>query len=194
MNLLYFFDLYTQNLKWIAVAFVVIAGISVSFDSERWDHVAADFVICWLCYVLLLVIGSLIGTPLARAICDGLFLTIVLCKDVVNGRSLGKRIGSGVQVVNATSGKLVSPLLSIIRNVFELFWFIDFIPWVLGGRRICDYLLNTKVVEGDKMDYSCKTYYVFTRAMLFWILMCFLVCTGVIYLLRYKAEWLLSLV
>lgn len=195
MNSLYFYDLYIQNLKWMTVAAVILAGVSSSSRmAPQRDCVAADLVITWLCGLMIRFIGFLIGTPLAIAITEGLFLTVVLCKDVVNGRSLGKRIGNNMQVVYASTGKPVSPLLSIIRNVFELFWFVDFIPWLLGGSRLADYMLNTKVVQVDDYGYLCRTYYIFTRDMLFWILTCFVVCTGVMYLLRNKLEWLLSFI
>ena len=77
----------------------------------------------------------------------GLFgLSLYLCKDAFNGRSVGKRMLK-LQVVHNETEVAASPLRCFIRNLFCGLWPVEVIVTVASpGRRIGDLVAGTKVV------------------------------------------------
>lgn len=74
---------------------------------------------------------------------------VYFCKDIVNGRSIGKRI-TKTQVIDNKTGQVASPLKCFIRNIFCVIWPIEGIATLINpSRRIGDRVAGTKVVLFD---------------------------------------------
>ncbi|MFT3981778.1 MAG: RDD family protein [Ferruginibacter sp.] len=76
-------------------------------------------------------------------------LSLYFCKDIVNGRSLGKRILK-LQVVDNSTGQVASPLQYFVRNLFCIIWPIEVLVTLNNpNRRIGDRVAGTKVIVYD---------------------------------------------
>lgn len=70
----------------------------------------------------------------------------LICKDVIGKRSIGKRV-TGLKILN-TNGKEPTYKQLIIRNIFMIWWPIEFIIVLFFDKpRLDDKLAKTKVVE-----------------------------------------------
>ena len=78
----------------------------------------------------------------------GIILLIIeigfLCKDVIGGQSIGKKIVH-IKVVNEDESK-ANLLQLIIRNITILIWPIEVIIFLLGKRKIGDVISKTMIV------------------------------------------------
>jgi uncharacterized RDD family membrane protein YckC len=73
-------------------------------------------------------------------------VALYLCKDSINGRSIGKR-ASKLQVVDISTGQAVSPIKCFIRNIFCIIWPVEAIVALINtNRRIGDRVAGTQVV------------------------------------------------
>jgi uncharacterized RDD family membrane protein YckC len=71
------------------------------------------------------------------------------CKDILNGRSIAKRILK-LQVVDNTTGQPASPLKCFIRNLLCVLWPIEVIVAMTNPeRRLGDRIAGTKVIKFD---------------------------------------------
>jgi uncharacterized RDD family membrane protein YckC len=80
----------------------------------------------------------------------GLFgLALYFCKDIINGRSIAKRI-LNLQVVDNTTERVASPLQCFVRNLFCALWMIEVIVAMTNrSRRLGDRVAGTKLVNYD---------------------------------------------
>jgi uncharacterized RDD family membrane protein YckC len=80
----------------------------------------------------------------------GLFgFALYFCKDIINGRSIAKRILK-LQVVNNKTGQVATPLQCLVRNIFCVLWIIEVIVALTNtSRRIGDRVAATKLVHYD---------------------------------------------
>jgi uncharacterized RDD family membrane protein YckC len=86
------------------------------------------------------------GTPMYIALFG---LSLYYCKDIINGRSIAKRILK-LQVIDNKTGKVATPLQCFVRNVFCIFWIIEVIVAMINtNRRIGDRVAGTKLVPFD---------------------------------------------
>jgi uncharacterized RDD family membrane protein YckC len=76
---------------------------------------------------------------------------LYFCKDIVNGRSIAKRL-LHLQVVDNKTGQVASPMQSFVRNLFCIIWPIE-VPISLfnTSRRLGDRVAGTRVVEFDPL-------------------------------------------
>jgi uncharacterized RDD family membrane protein YckC len=75
---------------------------------------------------------------------------LYFCKDIINGRSIAKRI-LGLQVVNNASGKAASPFRCFLRNITCVLWPIEgIVALVNTSRRLGDRIAGTKLVKFDR--------------------------------------------
>ena len=81
-------------------------------------------------------------------IIEALLLTLVFCRDIFTGRSLGRRI-CGLSVVDADSFHPVSEFRALVRNLFIVVWPIELVVLFLKKRRLGDIVTHTDVVEGN---------------------------------------------
>ncbi|MDD4689335.1 MAG: RDD family protein [Eubacteriales bacterium] len=70
-----------------------------------------------------------------------------ICKDVIHGKSIGKRLMK-IKVLNQ-KGENPHIWQLIIRNITILIWPIEFILFALDKRRIGDIIAKTNVVIGE---------------------------------------------
>jgi uncharacterized RDD family membrane protein YckC len=74
---------------------------------------------------------------------------LYFCKDIINGRSIAKRI-LGLQVVNNATGKAASPFRCFLRNITCVLWPIEGIVAIVNtSRRLGDRIAGTKLVKFD---------------------------------------------
>ena len=81
----------------------------------------------------------------------------LFCKDCFGGASAGKRI-IGIQVIDANTGQIASPLKCVFRNLFYFLTFVECIAmyYSSNGLRIGDYASHTKVILYNKALQSPK--------------------------------------
>lgn len=90
------------------------------------------------------------GGPLLYVALFG--FALYFCKDIVNGRSIGKRT-TQTQVVDNNTGQVASPLKCFIRNIFCVIWPVEVIVTLTNpSRRIGDRVAGTKVVPYDPIN------------------------------------------
>lgn len=74
---------------------------------------------------------------------------LYFCKDIINGRSIAKRILK-LQLVDNETGEVASPLKCFIRNLLCIIWPIETIIALTNtSRRLGDRLAGTKLVPYD---------------------------------------------
>jgi uncharacterized RDD family membrane protein YckC len=80
----------------------------------------------------------------------GMFgFALYFCKDIVNARSIAKRILK-LQVVDNKTGQVATPLQCFVRNIFCIIWIIEVIVAMTNtNRRIGDRVVGTKLVHYD---------------------------------------------
>jgi uncharacterized RDD family membrane protein YckC len=88
---------------------------------------------------------------------DGPFLffallgfAIYLCKDIIHGRSIGKRV-TNTQVVDNKTGHPATPLQTLIRNITCIIWPVEVIIILVNPeRRIGDRIAGTRIALYDR--------------------------------------------
>jgi uncharacterized RDD family membrane protein YckC len=117
----------------IAMLFFFPAMISTFFDAFNVSHEQAGF--------------NFMQGPLQYI---GMFgFALYFCKDIINGRSIAKRILK-LQVVDNKTGQAATPLQCFVRNIFCVLWFIEvFVAMVNTSRRLGDRAAGTKLVYYD---------------------------------------------
>lgn len=101
---------------------------------------------------------------------SSLMLTLLLCKDCINGQSAGKRTMK-IQIVDEKSNKKVSNIRCIARNVFVIFWIIEVIVlFISKEKRLGDYVVKTKVIYNNKVEKAQLN-----KNILYTVLFCFCV-------------------
>jgi uncharacterized RDD family membrane protein YckC len=80
----------------------------------------------------------------------GMFgFALYFCKDILNGRSIAKRILK-LQVVDNTTGQPASPLKCFVRNLLCVLWPIEVIVAMTNPeRRLGDRIAGTKLIKFD---------------------------------------------
>ena len=74
---------------------------------------------------------------------------LYFCKDIINGRSIAKRI-LRLQVVDNVTGRVATPLQSFVRNIFCVLWPIEVIIAITNtSKRLGDRVAGTKLVPYD---------------------------------------------
>lgn len=75
-----------------------------------------------------------------------IMFSLFLCRDNLNGQSLGKRLMK-IQVVDNSTMQTVTSFKYILRNLFLCVWPIELILVLINGdRRLGDYVLKTKII------------------------------------------------
>ena len=80
----------------------------------------------------------------------GLFgFALYFCKDIINGRSIAKRI-LNLQVVDNKTGQVATPLQCFVRDIFCVLWIVEvFVAMANTSRRIGDRVAGTRLVHYD---------------------------------------------
>jgi Predicted membrane protein/domain len=74
---------------------------------------------------------------------------LYFCKDIINGRSIAKRILK-LQIVDNTTGQVATPLQCFVRNIFCVLWPIEVVVAMTNtSRRLGDIVAGTKLVYYD---------------------------------------------
>ena len=75
--------------------------------------------------------------------------SLYFCKDIINGRSIAKRILK-LQVVDNKTGQVATPLQCFVRDIFCVLWMVEvFVAMANTSRRIGDRVAGTKLVFYD---------------------------------------------
>ena len=83
---------------------------------------------------------------------SAMMVTMLLCKDCINGKSAGKRIMK-IEIANEKEGEKVSAVSCIVRNIFVVLWIIEILVlFISKEKRIGDYVAKTKVVSNSKVE------------------------------------------
>jgi uncharacterized RDD family membrane protein YckC len=128
----------------------------------RLKAVIIDFVfLCFIGLVLsivVIVIDHNSTYELGIYFVNAVLYAIILCKDIYNGQSLGKKI-MNLQVVDIHN-KDVSLYKLVLRNIFVFIWPIELILCIIGSDRLGDIIFKTKVVKIKKKEtlYSNNIY------------------------------------
>ena len=103
-----------------------------------------------------------------------LIYTMLFCRDIVNGQSLGKSLFK-IKVVDASTNEMPNLANIILRNVTIFVWFIDFVILIFNSKqRLGDFMANTKVVEvQERNTFSPRAFFRYTQIMV----ICFIVFT-----------------
>ena len=81
---------------------------------------------------------------------------LYFCKDILNGRSIAKRI-LNLQIVDINTGKAASPIKCFIRNIFCIIWPLEIIvSFVNTKKRIGDRVAGTELVEFNPLSEKPK--------------------------------------
>lgn len=125
--------------------------------------------------ILSWIVGILLSHNVSISIVD-FVVFFLLCKDCLNGASIGKRIFQ-LQVIDLKTLKAASPLKCILRNFCYTFWIIEFpcFLWKSDGKRIGDYLVGTTVVSGinpNTQENRKNTIITIAIALLIFTLLC----------------------
>lgn len=111
-----------------------------------------DLLIISMLISLLLFATQTVNSQFLTQFLSALMLTLLLCKDCINGQSVGKRIMK-IQVVDETTNKNISVVGCIVRNFFVFFWIVEFFVLLISkNKRIGDYVTKTKIVKNDNTE------------------------------------------
>lgn len=81
---------------------------------------------------------------------------VYFCKDIINGRSIAKRI-LNLQLVNNSTGQVASPIRCFVRNILCIIWPIEVIvAMITPSRRLGDRIAGTKLVIYDSTKVQPK--------------------------------------
>ncbi len=84
-------------------------------------------------------------------------MSLYICKDSINGRSIAKRI-LGHQIIDKKTGLVANPLKCFIRNLFIVIWPVEVIMVLINPTsRLGDKVAGTEVVYFDKEKEVIKT-------------------------------------
>jgi uncharacterized RDD family membrane protein YckC len=82
--------------------------------------------------------------------------SLYFCKDIVQGRSIAKRIFK-LQLVNARTGQPAGSIRCLVRNITTILWPIEVaVALVNNERRIGDFIAGTKLVPYDPNAHQTK--------------------------------------
>ena len=114
----------------IVMIFFVPGMISNFSDAVKVSHEPTDF--------------NPMGGPMMYMTLFG--FALYFCKDIINGRSLAKRILK-LQIVDNKTGQVATPLQSLVRNIFCIIWIIEVIVAMTNtSRRLGDRVAGTKLI------------------------------------------------
>jgi hypothetical protein len=89
------------------------------------------------------------GTEFYIALLFLLGIALLLCKDIVNERSIAKRVIK-LQLVNHRTGQVAQPWQYVVRNLLLIIWPIEVIVAMIDPeRRLGDRLAGTRLVRYD---------------------------------------------
>lgn len=125
----------------IAVLFFIPGMISGFSDSLKVSHEQTDF--------------DFMQGPMRYIGILG--VALYFCKDIINGRSIAKRILK-LQIVDNATGRVATPLQCFVRNIFCVLWPIEVIVAITNtSRRLGDIVAGTKLLYYDPTLEQPKT-------------------------------------
>ena len=121
-----------------------------SQSKSRWKALGIDVAVVLFVWMLLHIVFDHLLKPhihcyfIRHQIQLAVVFALFLCKDLVNGQSIGKRICK-LRVVG-DNGNEPTPWRLYLRNVFAIVFFIEAIFLLSGNKRAGDIACNTRVV------------------------------------------------
>ena len=112
----------------------------------------------------ILVLMSVFEQNYLMKISFSFMFSLLLCKDNLNGQSLGKRLLK-IQVVDNDSLQKTTSFKYILRNLFLCVWPIELLIVLINGeKRLGDYIANTKIIittETEPLKFKMKDLIIF---------------------------------
>lgn len=72
---------------------------------------------------------------------SAMMVTMLLCKDCINGKSAGKRIMK-IEIANEKEGEKVSAVSCVVRNIFVVLWIIEILVLLYQKRNELETMLR----------------------------------------------------
>ena len=117
-------------MTFIAVVFLLPTMISDMFSNLTPSHEPTDFNFWGGSTMYLGMFG----------------FALYFCKDIINGRSIAKRILK-LQVVDNRTGQVATPFQCLLRNILCVLWFVEVVVAMTNtNRRLGDRLAGTRLV------------------------------------------------
>lgn len=119
--------------------------------NKRIEAFAIDIIVSFIASSLFLVISVVLANSMLwMSIALALIYSILFCKDVNDGMSIGKR-KVGLRVLSEKSESVPSTIRLILRNIFYILWPIELVLlFCNSGKRLGDLVMQTKVVSYNK--------------------------------------------
>lgn len=112
---------------------------------KRLLAIVIDFCIIML-GIQVFVLISFFSQPYFMEVAFSIIFTLFLCKDNLNGQSLGKHL-MRIQVVDNSTNQPPRTFILILRNFFLSVWPIELVLVLINGdRRLGDYVAKTSVI------------------------------------------------
>ncbi|MFV0539013.1 MAG: RDD family protein [Dysgonomonas sp.] len=106
--------------------------------------------------LLLLFIFGLANNILSRILLLSFIYSLLLCKDIFQGQSIGKRIVK-LRVKN-TDNSRASLYKLVLRNLFFIIWPVEFIMcYINPQRRLGDIVVGTKLTHDHSKENTTNT-------------------------------------
>jgi uncharacterized RDD family membrane protein YckC len=118
---------------------------------KRLLAIAIDFIVIMLISQLFIFM-SIFEQNYLIIISFSFMFSLLLCRDNLNGQSLGKRLMK-IQVVDNDSLQTTTSFKYILRNIFLCIWPVELlIVLITGDRRLGDYIAKTKIILNTEVQ------------------------------------------
>lgn len=119
--------------------------------NKRIEAFVIDMIVSFIASSLFFLISVfLANSMLWMSFALAIIYSFLFCKDVNDGKSLGKR-KVGLCILSEKSESVPSTMRLILRNIFYILWPIELVLFFCNsGKRLGDLVMQTKVVSCNK--------------------------------------------
>lgn len=127
----------------------------MNLNNKRLEAFVIDVIVSFAAGIPFLLISILFSNSLTwMSFALAFMCALLLCKDVNNGRSFGKK-NAGLCILSEKDEKVPSISTLILRNLFYILWPVEIILLISNSKkRLGDYVMRTKVVSCAKVSKS----------------------------------------
>lgn len=119
--------------------------------NKRIEAFVIDIIVLFIASSLIFLISVfLTNSILWMSFAMAIIYSFLFCKDVNDGKSLGKR-KVGLCILSEKSESVPSTIRLVLRNIFYILWPIELVLFFCNsGKRLGDLVMRTKVVLCNK--------------------------------------------